>query len=117
MLALIVREPWDSLILSGQKTWEIRTKNTNVRGRIGIIRSKSGKIMGYAELVDSMPLSKEKLLANLGKHQITKKDVSELFAPGSKYKKPWAWVLRNAKSLKTPRPYKHPNGAIIWVRI
>jgi len=38
MNGLIIREPWISHILSGAKTWEMRTTPTRYRGPIGLIR-------------------------------------------------------------------------------
>ena len=29
----------------------------------------------------------------------------------------YAWVLRKAKRFRSPVHYRHPNGAIIWVRL
>lgn len=34
MLGLVIREPWISLILNGQKTWEIRGRNCRIRVRM-----------------------------------------------------------------------------------
>src|SRR5438876_7688725 len=50
--ALIIDEPWISMIVSGQKTWEMRSRNTQVRGRIGLIRKGSKTVIGLADLVD-----------------------------------------------------------------
>jgi hypothetical protein len=33
MRGLVIDEPWISLIISGEKTWETRSRNTLVRGR------------------------------------------------------------------------------------
>ena len=41
MDALIIRQPWLGLILSGKKTWEIRGSRTNKRGPIALIESGS----------------------------------------------------------------------------
>ena len=46
MKGLIIDEPWISLIVSGQKTWEMRPRDTQVRGRIGLIRKKSKAVIG-----------------------------------------------------------------------
>jgi hypothetical protein len=37
MRGLIIREPWISLILSGKKTWEMRSKSCPQRGVIALI--------------------------------------------------------------------------------
>jgi hypothetical protein len=41
MKGLVIDEPWISLIISGEKTWEMRSRNTVVRGRIALIRKGS----------------------------------------------------------------------------
>lgn len=51
MKGLIIKSKWADLILSGEKTWEIRGSQTHQRGRIGIIKSGTGKIFGSVELV------------------------------------------------------------------
>jgi hypothetical protein len=33
------------------------------------------------------------------------------------YKYTFAWVLANARRFKTPVPYRHPSGAVIWVAL
>src|SRR5947209_18338036 len=48
--ALIIREPWIGHILSGAKTWEMRTSKTSLRGRIGLIRKGSGVVVGVADI-------------------------------------------------------------------
>ena len=50
---LIVKPKWAELILTGQKTWEIRGSNTRKRGLIGIAESGTGKVYGEVELIDS----------------------------------------------------------------
>ena len=32
------------------------------------------------------------------------------------YKKNYAWPLSDAKRLEKPVPYKHPQGAVKWVK-
>lgn len=50
---LIIREEPLDRILSGQKTWEMRSDHTRKRGRIGLVRKGSKAIFGIAEIVDS----------------------------------------------------------------
>jgi hypothetical protein len=38
MRGLIIDEPWIGYIISGTKTWEMRSRNTAIRGSIGLIR-------------------------------------------------------------------------------
>jgi hypothetical protein len=109
--ALVIRPEWLERILAGEKTWEIRGAATHIRGRIGLIGSGSGEVSGEAELVDCLgPLTYRGLVGSRVHHRV--EDVGRIT-----YAKPHAWVLRNAKRLRTPIPYTHPQGAVIWVRL
>ena len=108
--ALIIRpEPLDR-ILSGEKTWELRGSRTHVRGRIGLIASGSGHIVGEAHLVDCIgPLDAATYARNLGRHRSDRPFEEQ-------YPQLFAWVLEGAQRID-PRPYAHPQGAIIWVTL
>ena len=113
MTGLVIKSPWIDLILQGRKTWEIRGKNTAQRGRIALIKSKSGCIIGTCRLVDCVgPLSLSQLRETTDKHHIPLEGLTEL-----PYEKTYAWVMAEPKLLDQPIPYKHPSGAVIWVRL
>lgn len=108
--ALIVRQPWIELILSGVKIWEMRSARTNIRGRVGMIEQGTGLIVGEVDLVDSIdPLTLITHQMHYDKHRI------------ENYEKllDWSfpWVLENAERYKKPVRYKHPQGAVIWVNL
>ncbi|MFB9330046.1 ASCH domain-containing protein [Paenibacillus aurantiacus] len=113
MKGLIIKPYWADLILSGQKTWEIRGSRTHQRGRIGIIKSGSGEVCGSVDLVDCIPIhdndDPDMLIANQDKHHVPFGAIP--------YRKPWAWVLENPTVYTDPVPYKHPLGAVIWVNL
>jgi hypothetical protein len=114
MKALIVDEPWISRILDGSKTWEMRSRSTEHRGRFALIRKGSGQVVGVAELVGCRgPLSLAELRENAARHTIP----AERYENGELSKWNVAWELKNAKSLATPVPYQHPSGAVIWVQL
>ena len=114
MRGLIIRSPWIEKILSGQKTWEIRGSRTAVRGRIALIRSGSGQIVGSCELVDVVgPLTLADFQQNRRRHRVP----AAGHARKLPYKNTYAWVLRGAKPLKRPKTYGHLRGAVIWVRL
>lgn len=57
--------------MSGKKTWEMRSRNTRVRGRIALIRKGSKTVVGVADLVDTLTeLSPATLRAKVAKHQL-----------------------------------------------
>lgn len=112
MKGLIIKEPWIDLILSNKKKWEIRGNATTIRGKIFLIKSGTGCILGHANLVDCFSISTEQLQASFSMHRIPTEDVLNI-----KYSKPHVWVLENPIQYKTPIPYKHPKGAVIWVNL
>src|SRR4051794_29320880 len=56
--AVPIRAPFVDWILEGKKTWEIRSRNTNIRGTIGLIKSRSLTVVGVADIVDVVPLTR-----------------------------------------------------------
>ncbi len=86
---LCVRAPFAGHIVDNLKPIEYRSAATRVRGTIGIIESGTGQIIGQVELYDCQP---------------------------GEYEGCYNWYLRNGKRYKTPIPYRHPRGAIIWVK-
>ena len=113
MNGLIIKSPWIEMILDGKKRWEIRGHHTHVRGRIGLIRGGSGLVLGTCELVDVVgPLTLAHLRSNAGKVGLQPGELAEL-----PYKRTYAWVLWNVNKFNSPRPYKHPSGAVIWVHL
>jgi len=115
MNGLIIKEPHITRILNGEKTWEIRGSKTNIRGRIALIRSGSGLVIGTCELVDCVgPLTIEDLIKNEEKHRINNE---RLLSKGLPYPKTYGWVIKNPQYFEEPIPYKHPMGAVIWVKL
>lgn len=111
--ALVVGKPWISLILEGLKTWEMRSKRTSIRGPVALIQKGSGNVVGVAELVGVRgPLTDDEMEAHEVNHRIPPKIYR---AP--EYKWYYAWVLENAMVLPSAVPYKHKNGAVIWVQL
>ncbi len=111
---LIIDEPWISMILNGEKTWEMRTTASKVRGPIALIKKGSKQVVGTAELVDCLsPLSFSEFARHERLHRI----------PAARHKSAWEggwqvpWVLRKARRLNRPVAYAHPSGAVIWVKL
>ena len=111
---LLVRDPWASLILSGKKSWEVRSTNVAKDKFKTIAIAKSGekgisRIYGLVDIVESKgPLRLNDLQQNFDKHQ----DIAD--TRSLPYKKTYAWVLKNPRILKTPIDYEYKNGWVIW---
>jgi hypothetical protein len=112
MKALIIKSPWIYMILEGKKTWEIRGSNTKTRGTIALIMSGSGMVYGEIDLIDSKELSLPDYQKNRRFHGVDSEAASVL-----PYKRTYAWVLDKPRFYEKPVPYKHPMGAVIWVRL
>lgn len=110
MKALIIKEPWIDYILEGKKTWEIRGCKTNIRGKIELIQSGSGLVVGSCNIIDCKELTLKEYSNNVDKHNIL--EIKTL-----PYKRTYAWVISDAMRFDKPRKYKHPQGAIIWVNL
>ena len=112
MNGLIIKSPWIDMVLEGTKMWEIRGTNTKIRGPVALIKSGSGKIYGEATIIDSKELTLEDYQTSSEFHCVESKDSVQL-----PYKKTYAWVFEKPKIYKEPLPYKHPTGAVIWVKL
>ncbi|OOG60065.1 ASCH domain-containing protein [Rhodanobacter sp. C03] len=108
---LIIRQPWIDLILSGEKTWEMRSNRASHRGSFGLILRGSKTVIGVADLVKVHgPLTVEQLEQSFVRHRAS---LSVLNNAGGK---PWscAWELANVRRLPRPVPYAH-KSEVRWV--
>lgn len=110
MKALIIKQPWIDLILEGKKDWEIRDRNSHIRGEIALIQSGTGMIVGTATLKDSKKLTFEEY-QQAGSHHC----IPHVEEPP--YRNIHAWIFEQPQRLPQPIPYIHPKGAIIWVNV
>jgi hypothetical protein len=110
--AVPILAPYVDWILEGKKTWEIRSRLTNIRGRIGLIKSKTLTVVGTCEIVDVIgPLTRAMIQKSArSKMNEAPKDCADCV--GS-----YAWVLGDVRRLVEPMPYKHPSGAVTWVKL
>lgn len=108
MKGFIIRQPWADLILSGEKTWEIRSSTCHFRGTVGLVCE--GKYVGTVDIIGAKELTLNQYKKTKKNHQV--KDVKTL-----PYKKTYAWVLENPVRFKSPKPYTHKAGCVIWVNL
>jgi hypothetical protein len=110
MKGLIIKDPWITKILNGEKTWEIRGSNTKIRGTISLIKSGTGMIYGTAVLTKSFAITQTAFDQGERNHCIP--DTYE-----NTYKQRYVWELSAPKLFDKPIPYTHPQGAVIWVNL
>ena len=112
-LALLVKEPWVTLLCRGEKTWELRGSRTHKRGRVALVASRTGGwVVGGATLVACHgPLSPAQLAATEALHR-----VPQGASPG-RYAQTYAWEFAAPVELAAPVRYRHPAGAVIWVHL
>jgi hypothetical protein len=113
MRALLIHEEFVNKILVGKKTWEMRGAWTTIRETIALVPSGTGTVTGVCDLVGCIgPLTAAEYRKNARKAGTISSEAKLGY-----YKKTYAWVVKNPRTLKKPVPYKHPNGAIIWVTL
>ncbi len=109
---LFVRQPYASLIVEGQKTWEIRKHPTRVRGRVGIVNR--GHVLGTVEIVGTRgPFTPEQLAEHQDKHRADVQTLKD-YAQGSPL---YAWILKNAVKYPEPVPIPTVKGQQMWAKL
>jgi len=110
---LIIDQPWIGKILRGEKTWEMRSSRTSIRGPIALIEKGSGTVVGVASILNSLgPMSLQDISNNQAKHMVG----PEIYTQHD-YKWNHAWVLGEVMPLSRPVKYRHKPGAVIWVEL
>lgn len=106
---IMIREYLDE-ILDGKKTYDARSYDTNKRGTIALVDSKTMKVYGYAELV--------------GVREITPQEYASWHCTGrwsgyvmqvDEAKKYYAWEFENIR--REEKPYKVEEVKKTWVEI
>ena len=90
MKCLFVRHPFAGWICDRVKVIEYRTRSTRVRGRIGIIQSRTGTIIGDVEIT------------------------------GCTYNEEldyYEWHLEHGRRYRKPVPFQGKSGAVVWIDI
>lgn len=113
MKALIIREPYIGLILSGQKTWELRARACSHRGLTGLIRAGSKKIYGVGYLTDCLPpLTDAEIRKTSAFHAISETALEDVLRSGWRV----PWVLSDVRILPLPVSYEH-SSQVTWVNL
>lgn len=113
MNGLIIKKKWLNLIVSGKKTIEIRGSDTQKQNEtIYLLESGTHKIVATAIISSTYPISCSDWAEERDKHCV---DISYTDLK-KRYKTPYAWVLSKIKPIEDIWYYKHPQGAVIWVK-
>ena len=111
MSALIIKEPWASKIVSGEKTIELRTKRTKKIGQeIYIAKAGTKTLIGRVTIEKCVQLTIDDYIKLQDKHL-----APTFYKNAFKKKKIYGWYLKNPIQFDNPLPYKHPPGAQMWV--
>lgn len=111
---LLIRPQWIDLILQGEKTWEMRSQPTRVRGTIGLIRQGSGLVVGTARLTESLPaLTPDDYMQYREMHAIPEDMLDKVLA--NRWVFPW--VLSDVYRLPEPVPYRHGSGPVVFISL
>lgn len=111
--ALVIQKAWLDKILSGEKTWEMRSRPTKKRGLIGLIEKGSGKIVGVARITETRPaLTRRNWNEHFGRHKVPQELADD---PSFNWFVPW--VLSDVQKLAQPIRYQHPSGAVQFVNL
>lgn len=113
--ALIIKGKWLGKIFAEKdpKDWEIRGSRTEKRGKILLIESGTGMIVGQTEITGCMELD----LVDFVHHEHHHKIPDSLHQYKLPYPHTFAWQIKGSKKYREPIPYNHPQGAVIWVKI
>lgn len=113
MNGLIIKKKWLNLIVSGKKTIEIRGNNTQKQNEtIYLLESGTHRVVATAIISSTYPISCSDWAEERDKHCV---DISYTDLK-KRYKTPYAWVLSKIKPIEDIWYYKHPQGAVIWVK-
>lgn len=90
MKCLFVRHPFAGWICDRVKVIEYRTRATKVRGRIGIVQSRTGTVIGDVEITDC-----------------TYNEELDFYE----------WHLEHGRRYRKPVPFRGKSGAVVWIDV
>ncbi|CAK9097637.1 MutS protein-like 4 [Durusdinium trenchii] len=111
--ALTVKSQWLALLLSGEKTWEIRTKNCRVRGDVAVMASGSSFVYGFVEIVDCQKRSPAELSGGKRFHLVPDDEIEKYTNGQAAY----AWVISRPRILVRPLAVRRAQSSINWVKL
>ena len=109
-LALLMQQHWLDRLLHYGKTWEIRGRDTKVRGKIYLARKEL--IYGETRVVDSFAVTMAELMAPAARmrHHITDLRIVT-------YKTPHVWKFAETRIYAHPVTFTRKPGQVVWCRV
>lgn len=111
MRGLIIKPFWMKKILNGEKTIEVRGSVHHFVGERILLLTSGGWCVGIATLGECFDFNCVLWRAFRLEHCVE----MDYYTITQRYKQPYGWKLLNVKPC-APFRYKHPKGAIIWVK-
>jgi hypothetical protein len=105
---LKVKQPFASMIVCGDKPWELRLTSTNIRERIAIGSTKTKVVIGYVTIIDCFPMTVN-ALKKYGDQLHHAAAFVDDYAKGRE--RLYVWVLDDAVVEKKPYPYSFSTGS------
>ena len=113
--ALVVKDPWASKIVAGEKTIELRTRKTRKVGeKIYIAKAGTKTLIGCATIEKCVLMTIPLFEETINQHCTSRCYYDKIHA---KNKKLYGWFLQDILKFDTLIPYDHPQGAQMWVKI
>ena len=95
---VFIDKKWMNKIVKGEKTWELRRTNCNIREPVYLIHNK--KIYGIIQITDSIKTTTDHLIQHKKKHQVSKTEMVKYFKDA---KKKYYWKINLLKVI-SPTP-------------
>lgn len=113
LYGLVIKKEWLDLIIAGKKTIEVRgSRTSHLNETIYLCESGTHKVRDTCKIVDCKEVTPLSWYQEYSKHLVN----ISLNSLKDRYKKPHFWLLSKVKPIKEEIYYKHPNGAVIWVK-
>ena len=113
MKGLKIKDAWLRLILSGQKTMEVRSLHFTVKGtRIALGNSSTGNVEGYATVADVIKIPYLQITSYENQHRASRW-LMQRYKEGAHL---YGYVLRDVKEEKSPFPYPKGPGIGFYIR-
>lgn len=113
MDGLIIKKKWLDLIMSGKKTLEIRGCDTHkLNEPIYLLESGTHLVRGICIIVSSHLMTYQNWEKFKNLHCVN----LSFLELNKHYHTAYGWELKDVKPVKETLYYKHPKGAVIWVK-